>query len=151
MELVILNQPADQMPGTAVIALFFQEHKPLVGPAALLDWRLDGKLTRLLLDGKLSGRAGEHLVVQNNGKLRSDWVLLVGGGQWYGLSEATYAALLQHSILVAAQAGFLDISLCVAPHPEAGADALTAALRQTLATGTAGAGESLLCRLSCLT
>ena len=61
--------PVDKMPGESVIVLYFEDQKPLDGPAALLDWRLDGQLTRLLLDGQIKGRAGEHVMLQSNGKL----------------------------------------------------------------------------------
>ncbi len=64
---------ADFLPGESVVVLYFSDQKPLNGPAALLDWRLDGQLTRMLLDGGIQGRAGEHVVLQNNGKLKADW------------------------------------------------------------------------------
>ena len=88
--------PADCLPGEAVITLYFDDQKPLQGPAALLDWRLDGQLTRLLLDGEATGRAGEHVMLQGNGKLQADWALFVGGGKWHGLSSETHASLVRH-------------------------------------------------------
>lgn len=139
--------PADRLAGECVVALFFEDQRPLDGPAALLDWRLNGQLTRMLLDGQLSGRAGEHLVLQNNGKLHSEWVLFVGGGKWQGLCRETYAALVKHALQSVRQAGFKDVSLCLATHEEADSVVLEKQTREALTT----VGEGLTdCRLSCV-
>jgi hypothetical protein len=110
--------PADSLPSESVVALYFADQKPLEGPAALLDWRLNGQLTRMLLDGEVQGRAGEHVMLQNNGKLKADWILFVGGGKWHGLCQETHAALIKHMVKVARQAGFKDVSLAFMPHEE---------------------------------
>jgi len=130
--LEIADLPVDQLPGKAVAALFFADHRPLTGPAALLDWRLDGQVTRLLLEGGLSGKAGEHLMLQNNGKLAADWVLLVGGGSWQGLCRETYAALIAHTVRSALQAGLDDLALCLPPHEEADAGELASMVKAAL-------------------
>ena len=72
-----VESPADCLKAESVVVLYFTDKKLLEGPAALLDWRLDGQLTRMLLSGDVLGKAGEHVMLQNNGKLKSDWVLFV--------------------------------------------------------------------------
>ena len=109
---------ADSLPGESGVALYFADQKPLDGPAALRDWRLDGPLTKMLVDGEIQGRAGEHVMLQNNGKLNADWVLFVGGGKWHGLCEETHAALVKHVLTVARQAGFSDLSLAFFQHED---------------------------------
>jgi hypothetical protein len=137
---------ADRLPGESVVALYFADQKPLEGPAALLDWRLDGQLTRMLLDGDVQGRAGEHVVLQNNGKLEANWVLFVGGGKWHGLCRETHAALVRHMLNVARQAGFKDISLAFMPHAEVDTDAL----QQQIENALLAEGTGLqVCRFSC--
>jgi len=113
-----VRQPADHLTGESVVALYFDDLRPLDGPAAVLDWRLDGQLTRMLLDGEIHGRAGEHVLLQGNGKLKADWVLFVGGGKWHGLCEETHAALVKHMLTVARQAGFSDLSLVFFQHED---------------------------------
>jgi hypothetical protein len=141
-----MTLPADSMPGESVAALFFSDQKPLEGPAALLDWRLDGQLTRMLLDGEVHGHAGEHVVLQNNGKLQADWVLFVGAGKWHGLCQETYAALVRHMLKVAAQAGFKDVSLTFMPHEEAAPVFLQQQIENILAAEGVGIEA---CRFSC--
>lgn len=141
-----VSLPADLLPGESVVALYFDDQKPLEGPAALLDWRLDGQLTRMLLDREVKGRAGEHVMLQGNGKFKAEWVLFVGGGKWYGLSEETHAALIRHMLSVARQAGFRDISLAFASHAEIGPEQICRQVQDALAAE----GEGLeACRYSC--
>ncbi len=111
----ILDLPADRMEGEVVAAFYFTDERPLQGPAALLDWRLGDPLTRALATGTSLGLAGEHLLVRNNDKLGSDWVLFVGGGSWHGLGPETYRSLVDHLLRVCCQAGFRRIALCLAP------------------------------------
>ncbi len=130
--LEIVPLPADQLPGDAVAVFYFEDQKPLCGPAAVIDWRLDGQLTRALLDGQLVGHAGEHAVYQNNAKLATDWALFVGGGKWDGLCTDTYSALLRHMLSVAQQAGFRDLSLCLPLLDEMDAQSLADLVKQEM-------------------
>jgi len=141
-----LALPADSLPGESVVVLYFVDQKPLSGPAALLDWRLDGQLTRMLLDGRVRGRAGEHVVMQNNGKLNADWVIFVGGGKWQGLCRETHAALVRHMLRVARQAGITNISLAFMPHEEIDGDVLLKQINDALASEGAGVHA---CTFSC--
>ena len=141
-----LPLPADSLTGESVVALYFTDQKPLDGPAALLDWRLDGQLTRMLLDDEVQGRAGEHVMLQNNGKLKADWVLFVGGGKWHGLGQETHAALIKHMLKVAYQAGFKDVALAFMPHEEIPLELL----QQQISDALVGEGPGIdTCRFSC--
>ncbi|MGK2945444.1 MAG: M17 family peptidase N-terminal domain-containing protein [Desulfuromonadales bacterium] len=141
-----VDLPADSLPGESVVALYFTDQRPLEGPAALLDWRLDGQLTRMLLDGDVQGRAGEHVMLQNNGKLKASWVLFVGGGKWHGLCQETHAALVRHMLSVVHQAGFKDVSLTFMLHAEAGPEVLQQQIENALTVEGAGIEA---CRFSC--
>ncbi len=141
-----LSVSADSLPGESVVALYFSDQKPLVGPAAVLDWRLDGQLTRMLLDDEVQGRAGEHVMLQNNGKFKADWVLFVGGGKWHGLCRETHAALIRHMLKVACQAGFKDVALAFMPHEEIPSKVLKKQIKDAMAAEGAGIDT---CRFSC--
>lgn len=136
--------PADCLPGEAVAVLYFTDQKPLQGPAALLDWRLDGQLTRMLLNGEVKGKAGEHVMLQSNGKFAADWALFVGGGKWYGLSEETHAALVRHMLNVARKAGFRDLALAYNSHEEVGKDIIAKQVEDVLKTEGNGFERCLL-------
>jgi hypothetical protein len=141
-----VKQPADHLQGEAVVALYFEDQKPLHGPAAVLDWRLDGRLTRMLVDGEVHGLAGEHVLLQGNGKLPVDWILFVGGGKWHGLCAETHAALVSHMLTVARKAGFTDLSLAFSAHEDCSLQDLEQQIKDALET----TGKDLqFCRYSC--
>ena len=141
---------ADQCAGQAVVALYFSDVKPLDGPVALLDWRMNGQLTRMLLDRKVTGRAGEHVMLQSNGKLKAEWVLFVGGGKWHGLCIETHGSLVKHMVSVARKAGFKKISLTFMPHDEVSPEDLQQQVENALKTEGEGI-ESCSFRCSSLT
>lgn len=141
-----VKQSADHLPGGSVVALYFVDQKPLDGPAAVLDWRLNGQLTRMILDGEVHGRAGEHVLLQGNGKVKADWVLFVGGGKWQGLCEETHASLIRHMLMVAQKAGFDDLSLALSLHDEFDVKILHQQIQDALET----VGNNIqLCRYTC--
>ena len=139
--------PADCLNAESVVVFYFSDKKLLEGPAALLDWRLDGQLTRMLLRGEVLGKAGEHVMLQNKGKLKSDWVLFVGGGKWLGLCEETHAALVRHMFKVASQAGFTKISLAFMPHEDVSDESLHQQISEAVAVEGYNISE---CLYSCL-
>ncbi len=140
--------PADALTGESLVALYFSDQKPVEGPAALLDWRLDGQLTKMLIDGQVRGRAGEHVMLQNNGKLKADWILFVGGGKWHGLCQETHASLVRHMLGVARQVGFKDVALTFMPHQEVAPDVLQQQIEDALTLEGSGLD---VCRFSCET
>ncbi|OHB27368.1 MAG: hypothetical protein A2X84_08525 [Desulfuromonadaceae bacterium GWC2_58_13] len=109
----VLDVPADRMEGEVVAALFFEDVRPLHGAAALLDWRLNGRLTNLLLAEEVTGRIGEQVLVANNGKLAADWILFVGGGSWRQLDADRYREVARQLLEVCSNAGFSRVSLCL--------------------------------------
>jgi hypothetical protein len=117
MTLRVLDLPVDRLEGDAVAALFFHDRLPLRGPGGLLDWRLNGALTRQLRQGSCTGQAGEHVLVPNNGKLGARWVLFIGGGHWASLDVESYRNLLRHLLETCCQAHFQRIALGLAPLP----------------------------------
>ncbi len=62
------------------VAGFFDEDRPLRGGAARMDWRLCGLLSSLLVEERLSGVAGEAVLVPSAGALRAPRALIIGLG-----------------------------------------------------------------------
>ncbi|PLX72941.1 MAG: hypothetical protein C0614_13265 [Desulfuromonas sp.] len=108
----VVELPVDQLTADVVVAPFFEDQRPLLGPSALLDWRLDGQVTRMLLGHSVSGKFGEQLVLRNNGKLKADWVLLIGGGAWRSLDQDRYRQLVQRAVKALIRAGAREPALC---------------------------------------
>jgi hypothetical protein len=71
----------DRSPGgDALVVPVWTDIRPLRGAAGLLDWRLCGRLSQMLRDGRFAGIAGEKLLLATN---RVPWqrVLAMGVGE----------------------------------------------------------------------
>jgi hypothetical protein len=70
-----LDKPPD-----ALVLSFFSDERPLRGAAGLCDWRLCGRLSRLLKAGRVSGGWGEITLYPTGPRLPFGKLLLFGLG-----------------------------------------------------------------------
>ncbi len=138
------DEALDRLPGDVAAAFIFSDLRPPRGGAALLDWRLNGRLTRMLLDGEAEGRPGEHILVANNGKLAADWALFIGGGAGPDRLSTSSRKLLSHLLDVCRRAGFSRLAIGLSAADAAEAAALERTLAELLAETAA---PELECRL----
>lgn len=69
------------LPRGGALGLFrFAELRPLAGVTGLVDWRLWGRLSRLVIDGFVTGEPDESLLFPLGGRLPQDQLLLLGLG-----------------------------------------------------------------------
>jgi hypothetical protein len=64
-----------------VVAVVYQDERPLQGISTRADWRLNGFLSRLLVDGRFTGERGEWLLVHTQARLPYTHLFLVGMGR----------------------------------------------------------------------
>lgn len=81
------------------------EERPLQGLAGLVDWRLLGRLSRLLREGLFEGRAAESLLTVAARRLPAQRVFL------YGLGREGVAEALPHALAMVGRAGGQDVAL----------------------------------------
>jgi hypothetical protein len=76
---------------TALVLGFFIDERPLRGAVGMVDWRLNGYVSRLLEARRLFGDTRESTLVASSGRLGADFALLVGLGQrsHYGYERIT--------------------------------------------------------------
>jgi hypothetical protein len=74
------------------VVTFFDTDRPLRGNAGRADWRLCGRISRLLLAGRLEGAAGEALLVPADGGLAARWLLALGLGPRDGFDAESCTA-----------------------------------------------------------
>ena len=88
----------------ALVISFFGDERPLRGVAGLCDWRLCGRLSRLLRAGRMSGLRGEvTLMPPPGGRLPFGRLLL------FGLGESDYPAPFGEAEYRAAVRGIRDV------------------------------------------
>jgi hypothetical protein len=92
--------------GQSLALTFFSDERPLRGAAGLADWRLCGRLSRLIKAGRIAGTAGEvTMVAPSGGRLAFDRVFLFGMGAQAGFGEAAFRAATRRIRDVMANAG----------------------------------------------
>jgi len=72
--------PVDKIDADVVALAFFEDERPLRSVAGLADWRMNGALSRLLMEGEVSGKEGESLLISTDGRMAAPRLLLFGLG-----------------------------------------------------------------------
>ena len=86
----------------------FKDDRPVRGAAGLADWRLGGRLSRLIKADRASADAGETLLLPPGRRLRFARILWFGLGDAKGYSEARFQRDLTWILEVVAKAGVTD-------------------------------------------
>ncbi len=95
----------------ALVLPVFRDDRPLRGAAGLVDWRLCGRLSRLMRSGKASGNAGETLLLPASRRLRFARILWFGLGDAKGYNEERARKDLRWISEVTAAAGAADVTM----------------------------------------
>ena len=75
----------------------FEDVRPLRGPAEEIDWIHQGVLSRLILDGKITGKLGESILLATQQKIPASKVLVIG----LGVRDRFDYSVLQKSLDIA--------------------------------------------------
>ncbi len=122
----------------AVAVGFFEDVRPLKGGAGVLDWLLCGALSRLVLDGRLRGAAGEVALLTSAGKCPAAKVFLVGlGTRGAQLPEGLRTAARAAAASLAG-AGVLRAAVDLFPLEDVADEVHVAAVQQGLREGAGG-------------
>jgi hypothetical protein len=86
----------------------FKDDRPLRGAAGLADWRLCGKLSRLIKANRATAEAGETLMLPPGRRLRFSRVLWFGLGDGKGYNDDRFRKDLAWILGVVSRAGITD-------------------------------------------
>jgi len=88
----------DALKSEALCVPFFSDERPLRGALGLVDWRLCGLISRLILRSRISGARGETVLVPARPKLTVEKLLLFGVGPTAELDEQAFADGVAHML-----------------------------------------------------
>jgi hypothetical protein len=88
----------DESSAEVVACGIWRDARPLTGLAGVLDWRLSGRLSRLLREGFVLGEVGEVLVVPVRPRLPFDKLLALGLGPRPTFDETTFRTVLERAL-----------------------------------------------------
>jgi hypothetical protein len=111
--------------GDALILTFFRDERPLRGAAGLADWRMCGRLSRLIKLGRMRGERGETLLMPPGKRLPYRRIILFGLGSATPFGDDVFRGHVRRIRHVARRAGIKDFAL----QPPGRATGLVAARR----------------------
>ena len=77
-----------------LVASLTANERPVRGLAGLLDWRLQGRISNLLVSGFATGRLGEVLLIPGKPRLPFDKVILFGLGDTAEFGDRNFRAVV---------------------------------------------------------
>jgi len=80
LELVLFRGRASRAPGDTLVVPLPSDERPLRGDAGEVDWRVCGSISRMLLNGEVTGAPGEAILLPGLRPLRVVRMLLLGIG-----------------------------------------------------------------------
>jgi hypothetical protein len=122
----------DSLDVDSVAVGWFSTSKPLPGLLGLIDWRLCGRVSALVIAGTITGAAGEKILMPTHGRLRAKRLFVFGWGPADDVTEPAKHLRWMADVLV--QAGVERVALAL-PEPAAGLlDLAEAHLKKPLGT-----------------
>lgn len=101
----------DEAQRDCLVLPVFRDDRPLRGAAGLADWRLCGKLSRLLRDRRATAEAGETLLMPPGRRLRFQRIMWFGLGDAKGYNDERFRKHLTWIHEVVSRAGIKDWTL----------------------------------------
>jgi len=83
----LLSTDIDRIETEVVILPFFSDERPLKGAAGLIDWRMRGRISRLINEGKISGDKGESTLLLPEYRISAKKILMTGLGDSSRMNE----------------------------------------------------------------
>ena len=81
MEVILSTLKIDVQACEILVAGFFEDERPLRGSSGWVDWRLNGTLSRYLIEGRLTGAWKETVLIPSQGRTLAPLILLIGLGK----------------------------------------------------------------------
>lgn len=88
----------DELKSEALALVLFEDERPLRGALGLVDWRLTGQISRLLLRGHARGAPGEAVLVPTRPRLPFEKLFLFGAGRRAELDEARFRRVVDRAL-----------------------------------------------------
>ena len=81
MDVILSKERVDVQECDVLVTGFFKDERPLKGSSGWIDWRLNGMLSRFLMEKKLTGDWKETTLIPSQGRVMPRMILLLGLGK----------------------------------------------------------------------
>jgi hypothetical protein len=95
-QILFIDKSIDQLVTPCLVLPFCADEKPLKGIAGLVDWRLNGQISRQLLSQRVKGTSEETILIPLFSRIPAENILLLGLGEKESVNASSYQAALSH-------------------------------------------------------
>jgi hypothetical protein len=81
MDIILSIEDVDLQECELLVTGFFQDERPLKGTSGLIDWRMNGTISPLVKEGKMTGEWQEATLIPSHGRVIPPLILLLGLGR----------------------------------------------------------------------
>jgi len=111
MDIILSKEKVDVQECDVLVTGFFMDERPLGGSTGLIDWRLNGMLSRLLIEKRLGGSWKETTLIPSQGRVIPRMLLLLGLGERREYSYLRVRELSVHLLETLKKLDALDVCL----------------------------------------
>ena len=90
MQIKVSSEPLDILTYDSLAFGFFSDERPPRGYCGLADWRLNGLVSKLIVEGRITGAFMEKVLICSDHRILSSKILLMGLGE---STQLTYEKL----------------------------------------------------------
>jgi Cytosol aminopeptidase family, N-terminal domain len=117
MDVILSKEKVDALECDVLVTGFFKDERPLKGSSGWIDWRLNGMLSRFLMEKKLTGDWKETTLIPSQGRVAPRMILLFGLGEVKEYSYLRLRELPPHLLETLKKLGTLNVCLSL-PYEE---------------------------------
>ena len=81
MDIILSKERVDDQECDLLVTGFFKDERPLKESTGWIDWRLNGMLSQLLIEKRLTGEWEEATLIPSQGRILPKMILLLGLGE----------------------------------------------------------------------
>ncbi|MBI5183830.1 MAG: hypothetical protein HY999_05655 [Nitrospinae bacterium] len=111
IKIKILSQEFIKTETDLAVVTFFKDMIPLKGDAGIIDWLLNGQISNLIKQKKISGAFREKALLPSQNKISSDKILLLGMGKSTNFSTSKISLIYSHLITVILKLNICDFGM----------------------------------------
>jgi hypothetical protein len=111
MEIILSKERVDTQECDVLVVGFFSDERPLKGSSGWVDWRLNGMLSRLLMENKLTGDWKEATLIPSQERILPRMILLLGLGEVKSYSYLRLRSLSSYLMDTLGKLGWLNACL----------------------------------------
>jgi hypothetical protein len=95
----ILEQPITQVDSQAAVLYLYSDMRPPKGAAGMADWYMNGFISKLMKQGKISGRLNEVALLATQGRIAAPKALILGMGATVEMRVDMISAVWKQALL----------------------------------------------------